>query len=82
MSGNDPPRRAQSSRFRMDGQWLLPLGVVETQEFLPRAWLETRFVGFFFAFSLLRNVKAWLFHRRGAASAPQPSAPRRREATT
>ena len=33
MSGNDPPRRAQAARFQMERRWLLPLGVVETQEF-------------------------------------------------
>ena len=37
LSSKEPPRRAQSARFRMDHRWLLPLGVVETQEFLPHA---------------------------------------------
>ena len=37
LSGNEPPRRAQSARFPMDHRWLLPLGLVETQEFLPQA---------------------------------------------
>jgi len=37
LNGNEPPRRAQSARFPMDHRWLLPLGVVETQEFLPQA---------------------------------------------
>ena len=36
LSRNEPPRRAQSARLPIDRRWLLPLGVVETQEFLPQ----------------------------------------------
>jgi len=40
--GNDPPRRAQSARFPMDGRGLLPLGVVETQEFFAAGVISKR----------------------------------------